>query len=81
VKPLPLVRHVAIPGRIALTGTTGSQAPHSMQDVKGQKEYCWSSSVEWMQSTGHASTHDASFTPMHGSQITYVTASSLHVHF
>src|ERR1700685_3915670 len=33
-----------------------------------------SSSLPWMQSTGHTSTHDLSFVPMHGSVMMYVMA-------
>src|SRR3954451_24176796 len=33
--------------------------------------YPGSSGVGWMQSTGHTSTHELSFVPMHGSAITY----------
>src|SRR5204862_3822147 len=58
--------------RIALTGHTGSHAPHSMQ-TSGSMKYILSASVVWIQSTGQASTHDASLTSMHGSQMVYVT--------
>src|ERR1700722_10387631 len=33
-----------------------------------------SSSFPWMQSTGHTSTHDLSFVPMHGSVMMYAMA-------
>src|SRR5919106_3080390 len=59
--------------KIAVTGHSGSQAPQSMHS-SGSMKYIESSSVAWMQSTGQTSTHEASFTPMHGSVITYVMA-------
>src|SRR5919106_4444475 len=59
--------------KIAVTGHSGSQAPQSMHS-SGSMKYIESSSVAWMQSTGQTSTHEASFTPMHGSVITYVIA-------
>src|SRR5579863_5205931 len=40
--------------------------------VLGSMKSISSSSPPWMQSTGHTSTHDLSFTVMHGWQMTYV---------
>src|SRR5919108_4075024 len=57
--------------KIAVTGHSGSHAPQSMHS-SGSMKYIASSSVAWMQSTGQTSTHEASFTPMHGSVMTYV---------
>src|SRR5918995_3252146 len=63
--------------KIAVTGHSGSQAPQSMHS-SGSMKYIASSSVAWMQSTGQTSTQLASLTPMQGSVMTYVMASSLH---
>src|SRR2546428_10982968 len=62
-------------GNIALTGHTDSHAPQSMHS-SGWMKYMLSASVVYMQSTGHTSTHDASFTSMHGSVIMYAICDS-----
>ena len=41
----------------------------SMKSISASA-YPGSSGVGWMQSTGHTSTHELSFSPMHGSVIT-----------
>src|SRR2546430_15162903 len=61
-------------GKIALTGQTDSHAPQSMHS-SGWMKYMLSASVVYMQSTGQTSRQLASFTPMHGSVITYAIAS------
>ena len=51
-------------GKIASTGHSGSQAPQSMHSSGSMTSM---RSASWMQSTGHTSTHDLSFTSMQGS--------------
>src|SRR5579863_8600614 len=68
---------VADSSKIAVTGQAGSHAPQSMHSsgLMYNISACSKSSslcVGWMQSTGQTSTHEASFTPMHGSVMTYV---------
>src|SRR5580658_764614 len=58
---------------MASTGHAETQAPQSMQ-TSGSMKSCVSSSLPWMQSTGHTSTHDLSLVPMQGSVMIYAIA-------
>src|SRR5579885_2997689 len=60
-------------GKIAETGHTDSQAPQSMHSsglMYSLVSSCSSSTFGWMQSTGHTSTQERSFTLIHGSVMT-----------
>src|SRR3954452_275493 len=58
-------------GKIASTGHSGSQAPQSMHSSGSMTRMRFAS---WMQSTGHTSTQDLSFTSIQVSAMMYVTA-------
>src|SRR6186997_3271203 len=58
-------------GKIASTGHSGSHAPQSMHSSGSITSI---RSDSWMQSTGQTSTHERSFTSMHGSVMMYVTS-------
>src|SRR5256714_14373100 len=55
-------------GKIAVTGHSGSHAPQSMHSSGWMYNM---SGPSYMQSTGQTSTHDRSFTLMHGSAMMY----------
>src|SRR3954465_1419034 len=61
-------------GKIASTGHSGSQAPQSMHSSGSMTRILPAS---WMQSTGQTSTQDLSLMSMHGSEMMYVTASTV----
>src|SRR4051794_24100918 len=61
-------------GKIASTGHSGSQAPQSMHSSGSMTRI---RSASWMQSTGQTSTHDLSLMSMQGSEMMYVTRSTL----
>src|SRR3954464_13970546 len=61
-------------GKIASTGHSGSQAPPSMHPSGAMTRM---RPASWMQSTGQTSTHDLSLMSMQGSEMMYVTRSTL----